>query len=338
MFNLNWFNRKISGAPKTLVLMYHRVADSAADPWGLAVSPLNFEAQISFLKKNYHVISLNEMLENIEGKSIEPNSVCVTFDDGYADNYHVAKPILESHECPATFFIATEFVERSLPYWWDELERIVLYAEQLPRIVSLKINNQDFEFDLGASQILNKNQMRLHRQWRGWEKPISERCLLFTLLYDRLIELPFETLLRALGELKSWAHDGERDETKRPMTLAELKELVRCEQFQIGLHTATHAALPFFSKAVQTAEITAGEEWLESKQLQPMRILAYPYGRFDETTLSIVEQKQLKAAFTTAADPVKHDSFCYRLGRFQVNNWNEKEFRGNLTRWFGRND
>jgi peptidoglycan/xylan/chitin deacetylase (PgdA/CDA1 family) len=338
MFNFKFFSRRGSKEPKTLVLMYHRIAGTAEDPWKMAVTPQNFEAQISFLKKNYQIISLDQMLDNLERKTIEPNTVCVTFDDGYADNYLTAKPILESQDCPATFFIATEYIKGHLPYWWDELERITLYAERLPRKISIKIKDRPFEFDLGESQFLNKNQLRQHRLWRSEEKPVSARCLLFMALYEVLIELPFKELQAAISELKCCTDDSETNETKRPMTISELREIVSTPQLQIGLHTATHAALSLYSEPQQITEIADGEKWLKKNGIQPTRVLAYPHGKFDETTLAVVAKCQLRAALTVRKQTVKKDSFRYSLGRFQVNNWNEREFRYHLATWFRSND
>jgi peptidoglycan/xylan/chitin deacetylase (PgdA/CDA1 family) len=65
-------------------------------------------------------------------------SVAITFDDGYTDNYQAAARILERHDTPATFFIATGFIGERREYWWDELEQIAgseyfsLYEEFQP--------------------------------------------------------------------------------------------------------------------------------------------------------------------------------------------------------------
>lgn len=88
----------------TLALMYHRVNTLRPDPWTICVSPRHFE----------------EHLQVIRGLSAD---VAITFDDGYADNFQNAQPLLEKYETPATVFVTSGLVGSSYEMWWDELER-----------------------------------------------------------------------------------------------------------------------------------------------------------------------------------------------------------------------
>src|ERR1700759_3055747 len=88
-----------------IVLMYHRVDKVDTNPWSICVSPENFEKQIRFLKQNFNIITVDELVIQLRSNTINQNAVCITFDDGYADNYIHAKPVLEKYNCPATFFI-----------------------------------------------------------------------------------------------------------------------------------------------------------------------------------------------------------------------------------------
>ncbi|MEJ7830493.1 MAG: hypothetical protein WKF91_19950, partial [Segetibacter sp.] len=72
--------------------MYHRIADINRDPWQLAVTPEHFEQNLTLLQKKFNVITVSELVEQLNNKSITSDSVCLTFDDGYADNYLFAKP------------------------------------------------------------------------------------------------------------------------------------------------------------------------------------------------------------------------------------------------------
>src|SRR5215217_5366262 len=139
---------------KALVLMYHRVANVGVDPWQLAVSPKHFEEQVEQLTKHFHVIPVSELVQSLQQKSLPANSVCITFDDGYTDNYLFAKPILEKYNCPATLFIPSQFIGQEHPFWWEELEAILLTAPQLPQLFQMSMQDDTFEFDLEADAVL----------------------------------------------------------------------------------------------------------------------------------------------------------------------------------------
>jgi peptidoglycan/xylan/chitin deacetylase (PgdA/CDA1 family) len=55
------------------------------------------------ITKNFKVLSLTDLEKQLGQGKIERNSIYVTFDDAYYDNFLYAKPILEKYHCPATF-------------------------------------------------------------------------------------------------------------------------------------------------------------------------------------------------------------------------------------------
>ena len=108
---------------RSLVLLYHRVAEAQTDPWDLCVSPAHFEEHLEVLRKFKRT-----RLDQIAPRRWRP-SVSITFDDGYADNLHAAARLLKRYDTPATFFIATGYVGGSREFWWDQLARIVFASE-----------------------------------------------------------------------------------------------------------------------------------------------------------------------------------------------------------------
>ena len=111
---------------KCVVLIYHRVKDLEVDTQMLAVSPNHFEKQIEYLKANYKILSLQELISCLNKKRIPNKSVVITFDDGYADNLHEAAPVLVKYNIPATIFISSGMIDSNLEFWWDSLEYIFL--------------------------------------------------------------------------------------------------------------------------------------------------------------------------------------------------------------------
>jgi peptidoglycan/xylan/chitin deacetylase (PgdA/CDA1 family) len=66
-------------------------------------NPEQFEADLVYLKRSFRVVSYAELLEG----AAEPNSVHLSFDDGYAECFSVIRPILQKHGLPCTFFVNT---------------------------------------------------------------------------------------------------------------------------------------------------------------------------------------------------------------------------------------
>ncbi len=99
------------------VINYHRVDNDNGDI--NAVSPENFDRQMSFLKNNYTVISIKELLERMKTGCNGQRLVVITFDDGYLDNFENAAPILKKYDFPACFFISSGIVGTDNPFLHD---------------------------------------------------------------------------------------------------------------------------------------------------------------------------------------------------------------------------
>jgi peptidoglycan/xylan/chitin deacetylase (PgdA/CDA1 family) len=114
---------------RSIVLLYHRVANIQPDRWSLCVSPQHFAEHLEVLQK-FRRVRLDQLKPG--GWSLRPQrTVVITFDDGYADNLHEAAPLLRRFDTAATFFIATGYIGGMREFWWDELERVVPQDEYL---------------------------------------------------------------------------------------------------------------------------------------------------------------------------------------------------------------
>jgi peptidoglycan/xylan/chitin deacetylase (PgdA/CDA1 family) len=121
--------------------MYHRVAEVEHDPSRLAVTPAHFERHLAMIRERCRPTSLAELAAGLEGGSIPRRSVVVTFDDGYGDNVHVAKPLLERFEIPATVFVISAYIDSDRDFWWDELAELRARAS-LPEVADARAARQ----------------------------------------------------------------------------------------------------------------------------------------------------------------------------------------------------
>lgn len=323
---------------KAVVLMYHRVAHVAADPWELAVQPEHFEQHLAVLKKNFRVVPVTELVQQLHQQKLRTNCVCITFDDGYSDNFIHAKPLLEKYQCPASFFIASRYINQQQMFWWDELQQILLETSVLPSVFSLTIGGENLTVDLQNDAVLNDEKKQQQQRWVAPANPPNRRCELFLLVWERLRPLPDTALQQTLVRIRQWA--GTLHQTSQldwPMNSVQLSRLASHPLFSIGLHTVSHTALAFQPPEVQYEEITTNRHSLTTICNQPRNILTYPYGAYNDTTIDVVQKEKLDAAFTTDKRLVTKRSNIFRLGRFQVRNWNGQQFEKQLHEWIKTN-
>jgi peptidoglycan/xylan/chitin deacetylase (PgdA/CDA1 family) len=101
------------------ILMYHYVRTPPSirtDMLGyrLSVSPQDFQAQMDWLYANhFHPVTFDQVRAYFAGRVPLPSKpIVITFDDGYADLYTTAFPILEAHGFTAVAYIVSGFVDR----------------------------------------------------------------------------------------------------------------------------------------------------------------------------------------------------------------------------------
>ncbi len=322
-----------SSLPKIIVLMYHRIEVTATDPWDICVSPTHFEEQVEFLKNNFNIIGLNNLVKQVSTGNITGKNICITFDDGYANNYINAKPILENYNCPATFFIPTAFINQTTLFWWDELEFILLHSKKLPANLSLNIAGENYNYILDEHELTHE-QWQLHANWKWYDEPLTKRCEVFLKTWQKIRTLPYKELERQMFMIRKWAGINDNHYTLRlPLSEQQLLELSKNNLFSIALHTHTHPDLQSQEKHSQVEEILSCKKMLFNKYNLQSNCLAYPYGSYNNDTIETVNELQLDACFTTEAVCIDINSDLKKLGRYQVCDWNLATFKEQLTEW-----
>ena len=95
------------------ILMYHNV-ENLPPGNSMYVTDKQFREQMMFLREHkYNVVSLDGLADILEsGRKVPRNTVAVTFDDGNANNYLNAFPILKEYGIPATVFMISDYIGR----------------------------------------------------------------------------------------------------------------------------------------------------------------------------------------------------------------------------------
>ncbi|GAB4226573.1 MAG: hypothetical protein Tsb0021_02680 [Chlamydiales bacterium] len=160
------------------ILCYHGIDPNPKNPW--CISPIAFKQQMHMLKEHYNPITIDEAVEYIQGKKpLLPKSVAITFDDGFADSFIYADPILKEYSISSAVFIITQFTDpnyiegsslhaKRQHLSWDQLKKmrdkgwiIGSHTRSHPTLSSLSINEIESELRLSKEILEQKLEVSI---------------------------------------------------------------------------------------------------------------------------------------------------------------------------------
>jgi peptidoglycan/xylan/chitin deacetylase (PgdA/CDA1 family) len=304
------------------ILMYHRIAEPAVDPWNICVSPEHFAGHMQALCEMADVLPLDDLPYKLRsGRSSRPVAA-VTFDDAYLDNLTTAKPVLDALNIPATVFVPTGWIDDPRPMWWDRLAHLLLAAARLPESLELREQGRDFSWREpginGSGKAGRRCRARLHRTfWSGMRE----------LANDDSRHAVLDALADALGM------DEEPVSEARPLTHEEIRTLTADGRVRIGSHAVTHPTLPSLRREQKAWEIEHSAEQCRQLSGERPSIFAYPYGDLDAESVELVRQAGYSLACSTREDLVWEGDDPHLLPRIAVGDWSPGEFRKRLS-WY----
>ncbi len=257
------------------ILIFHRVL---TDPDPLFPSEMHasrFNEVCGWLKSWFNVLPLDQAVARMKAGTLPARAACITFDDGYADNYHVAMPILQRHGLTATFFVATGFLDGGR--MWNDTIIETIRGSEAPVL--------DFsELGLGKHPIASVS-----------EKRAAISALIGKIKYRPVADrVTITEYLAGLAQM-SLPHD-------LMMTSQEVKAM-RQAGMQIGAHTVSHPILARLTDEQVKEEIGSSKLFLEQLLNEPVVLFAYPNGKpgedYSPRTVDVVRSLGFDAAVST---------------------------------------
>ncbi len=274
------------------ILNYHGIEAQRDLLFPDAIDASTFKWHLELLRKYYNVLPLEKAIELLRAGQLPSRAVCITFDDGYANNYEVALPILKKQGLVATFFIATGFLDGGR-MWNDTLIEAIRGSER----EELDL----WELGLGLFPIMSQKEQ------------LAAISHLLTVLKH---QDPVERLdkVEAIANISGTSlPDG------LMMTSTQVRALAAAGM-EIGGHTVNHPILASVAVDEARREIVEGKERLEALIGKPVQVFAYPNGKAgkDYTRLHVDLVKELGfiGAVTTERGVASKRQQRYQLPRF----------------------
>ena len=131
MDRLKYVKQISPDVPAITVLCYHEVRPDRGDDI-MNVKPEAFRRHIrEFKEAGFTFIDVSNLRKRAAGTSLPEKAVLITFDDGYADNYNYAYPILREEQVPATFFVVSSTIGNDNRMTADQLREMLANGMQI---------------------------------------------------------------------------------------------------------------------------------------------------------------------------------------------------------------
>jgi peptidoglycan/xylan/chitin deacetylase (PgdA/CDA1 family) len=318
--------------PGLAVITYHGVLPPGYKPIdpgfdGSLITAEVFREQLRLLKKNYNVISPEDMRAFCQsGWQLPPRAALLTCDDGFLNNLTEMLPVLQDEGLRCLFFVTGGSVgdQRSM-LWYEELQLMYLRA----RAGAFRLSCEGIEI----SGVLGEREQRRALWWNA-VKQLSR-------VDAETREHFLETAHAYFGmEPSLQFYLSTYAETQRHfclLTRTELQKLAAAGM-TIGAHTLTHPILAQLPPELAWTEISESRTRLESLIGKPIWAFAYPFGDAGSVTPRVVamtKQAGFDAAFLNIGGGLGSSLPLHAIPRVHVNaGMSLSEFEAHLSGFY----
>jgi peptidoglycan/xylan/chitin deacetylase (PgdA/CDA1 family) len=286
-----------------LILCYHGICEQRKGlPLFTKISTDLFDAQIQFLVENFNCISLKKLKENIKKNRVEPHSIILTFDDGFANNYSVAVPTLKKYNVDATVFVSSGLLDTPNFIWNDLIPIMLEKTSRLKLIykgkgIPIKIlQEKEYARNVIISDLKLKNKKDIQDVIDDLKKQLD--------INDEVL----------FGDSELHACYG-------MLSRKQVKEMHLSGLIEIGSHGMNHYILSRLSEEEAWFEVAASKKLLEKIIGEKVTSYAYPNGTvndFSEVHRTLLVKAGYDTALTTIAARVPQKADLLQLPRYCV--------------------
>ena len=289
-----------SSAPP-IVLMYHGVTDAApgttTDHDGKHVQLSLFREQLKLLAGTRRVVPVATLVETLAAGGETAGMLAITFDDGYLNNLTTAAPALKDAGLPATFFLATGFLDERRWLWNDRIETTIFHTKRQDAQIDIAGEHVSLA-DVGARRdALRKVKRKLKQfHWRDAQKQVEDIARTLE------VDAPAPT---GLHEFMTW------DQARKLPDMG----------FTLGAHTVNHAILSRVPPEEAEREILDSRDRIVAMTGTCSTTFCYPNGKRADYTSQTVDfcREHFDAALSAEYGPANEPNL-FEIRRVPVDN------------------
>lgn len=286
LMSARWGEHTRRGPPRLWVLMYHRIlprtdARYATEEPGMIVTPETFHDHLKQLKELFTILPLSEwIMRHQQGQTLPDKACAITFDDGWADNYQYAMPLIKKEQVPVTLFAVSEMIGTRRRFWPNRIAHLLDKADP-QQLAALNWLEVDYQSIITARKLGSKHLAEYISQViNHLKKHSDEQITLWATLAERELSIINET-------------------NDTLMTWHQLQAMSDSGLVEIGSHTCNHYRLRAgLAEATIADEIINSQKQLQEKLNKPVNLFCYPNGDVCEAAVKLVQKNYLGGVTT----------------------------------------
>lgn len=309
---------------KLTIVMYHYVRPIKNSEYpkikGLEIN--SFKRQIRYLTKKYNFITAEQLIAASLGQKNLPKNPCyLTFDDGFKDHVKYVMPELLKRNIQGSFFPPSMAIENQELLDVHAIHFILACCKNINNLF-IDLNNACL--DIGLTKLDLDSFYRIYaKQYRYANGSYDDAK---TVYVKRMLQfaLPEKNRLKIVSHLfKKYVKKNKRQfASELYMSISDIKNLIKNGMY-VGSHGCRHIWLGKEKKSEQIKDIKLSLDFLKKVGASSKNwIMCYPYGSYNNDTLSILRKKNCSIGLTTKAGTINLN----RLKKLELNRYDTNQF------------
>lgn len=303
--------------------MYHYIRDLKNSRYpnikGLDISL--FKKQIDFLTMQFNIVSMEEVITAFNsGAELPSNAALLTFDDGYADNYTYALPILKEHNIQGTFFIPGKTFRTHTLLDVNKIHYILASADINEIVIDVK---KEMDYYRGSEYEYAPTE-ELYTQYAVANRFDDKDTIFVKRMLQTVLPEPLRRTISSWLFQKYLGISEGQLANELYMTEDQVR-LMKREGMHIGLHGYDHYWLADLSLDKMKEDINLALGALDEFIDRNCWSIAYPYGNYSKDVIRFIRESGGVTGFTTKVDMADLD-VCpsFEIPRFDCNDFPPK--------------
>ncbi len=257
-----------------------------------------FIKQMKFLKKNYNMISIDDIYHHIKNKiPFSKKDVAISFDDGFKNNFTIAAPILNKLKIPAIFYLCPRSINKNEMFWVDQIETCIDKCKKSKiEITYLGLGN--FNLDNVKKKIFII-------------KKIKKIC-------KNLNIHKKNKLIKILKKKTSVEPNIKSSKNYEVANWKIIKKISKNNLFTLGGHSLSHDILTKMNTRELNYNIVKTIEIIKNKTGVNVEHFSYPEGKFDNNVIKYLKKNNIKSAPIATGFKNTHNTNLYKIKRVMV--------------------